>query len=255
MARERTPIIAVTGPHRGGRAAWLFTRRAIRRAGGAAVRVRNKEELDSCVFDGLVLGGGADIEPLRCGARLLSAPKRSLIGAVRWRLSAVGGTGIDKQRDALEFRALERALAKQAPVLGICRGCQLINIFCGGTLHQELTGFYEETPAVRSIFAKKRVQVVESSLLARIVSASQTVVNALHRQAIDRLGEALRINAREANGIIQGIEMVDQPFVLGVQWHPEYMPQHPTQRQLFSALLAATRGDKTRTSSARQKSK
>ena len=132
---------------------------------------------------------------------------------------------------------LAEAVNHRLPVLGVCRGQQLINVFFGGTLHRDLSTFYVEDPEVRTILPRMVVLVEAGARLARCLGCGPERVNALHRHAIDRLGDGLRVAARDRNGIVQAIEHATLPLLLGVQWHPEYLPQIPAQRAIFQALV------------------
>ncbi|MDZ7681996.1 MAG: gamma-glutamyl-gamma-aminobutyrate hydrolase family protein [Fodinibius sp.] len=132
---------------------------------------------------------------------------------------------MDNDRDELEFNLLERAIENGIPVLGICRGAQLINIYRGGTLHNDITGYYTEVPRVNSVWPKKKVQLDRNSKLYQLLEHQSLWVNAMHHQAVDELGDRLQVVAREENGIVQALESRGEQFLLGVQWHPEYMPK------------------------------
>jgi putative glutamine amidotransferase len=147
----------------------------------------------------------------------------------------------DAARDQLEMRLIDEAVARRLPVLGICRGAQLLNVYFGGSLHRDLAGFYREDPETRTILPHKRIVITPGTRLARLLGHETRRVNALHRQAIDRLGRGVRVAARDRNGIVQAVEHESLPFVIGVQWHPEYLPQVPEQRKLFNALVAAAK--------------
>lgn len=252
------PRIGITGPDRGGLAAWLFTSWAIRRAGGTPVRItpRRPHSLDD--VDGLIVGGGADVDPALYGEAPSAPPlqelrRRSrslptflltlllfpLIWVLRRLLSTSQLHGRNAERDTLETDLLEQALARGIPVLGICRGAQLLNVVCGGSLHQSLEDFYDEAPNLYTIWPQKTVELLPDSQLARILGQYRCQVNSLHRQAIREPGHGLRAVAREANSVIQAIEHTEAPCVLGVQWHPEYLPQREEQRALFEALVAS----------------
>ena len=125
-------------------------------------------------------------------------------------------------------------------MLGICRGAQLLNVYFGGSLYQNLKEFYIETPQVRTILPKKRIRIASDSKLADILQTTLCRVNALHKQAIKKTGDDIRVSAREPNDVVQAIEHTKLPFVLGVQWHPEYLPHIRAQRSLFRSLVAAT---------------
>lgn len=248
------PRIGVTGPDRGGAAAWLFSALAVWRAGGRPLRIRPSHEVSIERLDGLIIGGGADVSPALYGEhkhlpmRELSDPgafgwRRALgfvlfplLWLLRWLLTKKRG-GLDPARDEMEHEVIGQAIERRLPMLGICRGMQLINVALGGTLHQSLEGFYDEYPAIRSVLPRKRVELKPDSRLHGIMGRSDAQVNALHRQAIDRLGEGLEAVAREPNGVLQGFEAFGDRWLIGVQWHPEYLPQRPDQRALFEALV------------------
>jgi putative glutamine amidotransferase len=253
---SRRPVIGITGPDKGGLSAWLFTARAVRKAGGRPVRIQPQQPHPIDGLDGLIIGGGADVSPGLYGQQRLpeldelkdkgTSGWRRIIGVALFplmffirRLLTTKTGGINTGRDELEKELITSALERQLPLLGICRGMQLINVVTGGSLYQNIEGFYEEYPAIRSVLPRKRVEVVTHTRLADITRVEVLYVNALHSQAIDRLGETLRICAVEPNGIVQAIESGGDQFIIGVQWHPEYLPQRSSQQALFRALISA----------------
>jgi putative glutamine amidotransferase len=236
----------------------LFTAWAVRRAGGKPLRIRPCASRSVAELDGLIIGGGADVSPRLYGQDSMPGLEqfkdrdtngwRRLIGLVVYpllflirRLLTTKTGGGNTDRDTLETGLIRASLEQGRPILGICRGMQLINVVFGGSLHQSIQGFYEEQPAIRSALPRKLIEIDHGSLLARILSTTSARVNALHNQAIDTLGSALVACAREPNGVIQAVERTAEPFLLGVQWHPEYMPQRPEQLALFRALVMAAR--------------
>ena len=251
------PLVGVTGPTNGGDAAWWFARLAVYRAGGRAVRITPSSLMDPGKLNGLVIGGGADIDPGLYGQekiRLAEEVVRKkytfgyslnriffypLIYFLRKVLSSTSFVRTDKERDALEYYFLEKALKRKTPVLGICRGAQLINVHAGGSLYQELSQFYVETPQFNTVFPKKTVRISPNTLLARILKVRKLRVNALHRQAINKKGKNIRVSASESNGVVQAVEFTGRPFVVGVQWHPEYLPQHRVHQKIFHELVRA----------------
>lgn len=259
MANKR-PVIGVTGPDRGGWPAWICTRLAVWRAGGKARRMRpatfaGKKHLPE--FDGLILGGGADIEPSRAGIQMddLFPPKETeddgdgrilawifapLLLLFRG-IMAIHHAEIDTARDAFEENCLDKALEKGQPVLGICRGAQLINVRFGGTLHGELSGFYGESGNPASVYPRKKITVVENSLLLRVIGQQKLLVNSLHKQAVNKLGKGIEVSAKDDSEVIQAIEASQHPWVLGVQWHPEFLPTLRKHQRIFRSLIAATR--------------
>jgi len=263
------PIVGVTGPDRGGTTAWLFSSLAILRAGGIPRRITPSRPCSIDRVDALVLGGGADVDPRLYGqcpqtvrqavgeARARYRRRRSrrasamflapLVFATRRLFEAGTSDHPDIARDALERELLDDALARGVPVLGICRGAQLINVALGGSLHPTLEGFYDETPQMRTIFPRKPILVAPRSILASIVQRREIRVNALHDQAVESIGRGLAVVAREPNGVVQAIEHRHLPFVLGVQWHPEYVPQHRRQRAIFERLVKEARAKRMET--------
>ncbi len=256
------PRIGITGPDKGGLAAWIFTAWAVRRASGRPVRIRPARPIAIDKVDGLIIGGGADVAPQLYGQQRRLELKeledrgmngwRRLLGLILFpllllvrRLLTTKTTGLNEARDQLEKMLINQADERGLPMLGICRGMQLLNVAGGGTLHQDLANFYEETPAIRSVLPRKRIEIEADSLLARVLSGTSARVNALHSQAIARVGRSFVVCARESSGVVQAIERSDHPFVLGVQWHPEYLPQRAEQQALFRGLVTAARDTNT----------
>lgn len=173
-------------------------------------------------LDALVLTGGADIDPARYGDD--PHPEAGAPAPVR---------------DAWEFALLEAALERGMPVLGICRGAQVLNVALGGTLHQHLpdvlghTG-HQPAPAV---YSTSTVTVVPGTRLAALVGES-IEAQCYHHQAIDRLGEGLMVAGVDRDGVIEAVEMPDRAFVLAVQWHPE---QTLDDSRLFAGVADAAR--------------
>lgn len=259
---HKRPVIAVTGPEEGGTGAWLFTAFSILLAGGKPVRITVQSPRSVGDIDGLIIGGGADVEPLKYGQQrieksTLSKDKRTIF---EWILSILffplywlvryfqhtKTAPIDTKRDELELNLLRDSLRYRKPVLGICRGMQLMNVHFNGSLHQDISGFYTESPQVSSIFPKKRITINPGSKLEEILETNVCNVNALHKQAIDTPGEGVELVAKEKNtDITQAIEHPDYSFVIGVQWHPEYLIQVRRQRRIFKYLVK-TAGERDR---------
>lgn len=255
---KKRPRIGVTGPKEGGTGAWLFTALSVRLAGGKPVHVTIETPEKMKNLDGLIIGGGADVEPLQYGQEriektTLAKDSRSII---EWILSILffpiywlaryfqhtKTAPIDTDRDKLELTLLNDALDQNKPVLGICRGMQLMNVHFKGNLHQDISGFYTEQPQIASIFPKKRVSIKEGSRLQKLLETHICNVNALHNQAIDTPGEGIDLVAQELHtNITQAIEHPGYTFVIGVQWHPEYMIQIARQRRIFKGLVKCAR--------------
>jgi putative glutamine amidotransferase len=156
-------------------------------------------------LDGLILAGGEDIDPRRYGAK----PTR-LTGPH------------DPYRDAFEFAAAEVALAAGVPILGVCRGHQLLNVVCGGTLFEDIHGMEELDTHFPRFPAPTRTQTVhlEPGSLAHAVLGDQVDVNSFHHQAVEKLGEGVAVTGRTSDGVVEALEIPGRD-VLGVQWHPE----------------------------------
>ncbi|MFE1310088.1 gamma-glutamyl-gamma-aminobutyrate hydrolase family protein [Streptomyces sp. NPDC058755] len=178
--------------------------RLVQRAGGLAAMLppdapeRAAEAMER--LDGLVIAGGPDVDPSRYGAE--RSPR----------------TGPPApERDAWELALIEAALAARVPVLGICRGMQLLNVALGGTLVQHLDGHAE----VVGVFGGHAVKPVPGTLYAQI-APEETTVPTYHHQAVERLGTGLVPSAHAADGTVEAIELPSgEGWVLGVQWHPE----------------------------------
>jgi putative glutamine amidotransferase len=217
----RRPLIGVSTSRRGGWRSFLMHRWALWRVGARAVRLTAGDSIPD-KLDGLVIGGGDDIGAEIYGGQVLPDIR------------------IDPERDKLELKLLDTALPAGRPILGICRGSQMINVALGGTLHTDIHAVYMEAPRMRTVLPRKTVRIEENSRLHRITGCNPCRVNALHHQSVDRVGRDLRVVARDEAGIVQAIEGTGPNFLLGVQWHPELLVFSSPQQRLFAALAAAT---------------
>jgi putative glutamine amidotransferase len=180
------------------------------------------ESLDG--VEGLLLAGGADLNPTLYGAQAHSATSEP-----------------DDARDELELRLISQAVDKDVPSLCICRGMQVLNVSLGGTLLQDIPNHRVSNPSDPG----KPVHEVTISAGARlrsIVEAASIQVNSRHHQAVDRLGSGLAVSAVAPDRTIEGIEISDARFLIGVQWHPEDQFQQPAHRFIFEKFAAAVRG-------------
>ena len=185
---------------------------AVQAAGGVAVLLPPDDSLvdspsdvlDS--LDGLLLAGGRDIDPLTYGA----SPDPS-----------VGETS--PERDRFELALLSAALDRNMPVLGVCRGMEMLNVACGGTLVQHLEGeLLERHRHTPGMFSDHSVELTLDSLAARAAGAGVLDVRSHHHQAIDELGEGLVVSGScPDDGLAEAVELPDKRFALGVLWHPE----------------------------------
>lgn len=217
------PIIAVTTSRRSGWRIFPLVALNVWLAGGRAVRFGSGRDNDLGAVDGLIVGGGDDISPDLFDGEIIASAR------------------LDPERDALEKRLILKAFADHMPVLGICRGAQMINVALGGTLDQDAYGTYVASQKVWTILPRKTVVVEPETQLARIAGTDEMTVNALHSQAVDALGDGLRVCARDPAGMVQAIERTRDPFALGVQWHPEHLFYARRQRAIFRAITTAAR--------------
>ncbi|GAB1334658.1 gamma-glutamyl-gamma-aminobutyrate hydrolase family protein [Streptomyces sp. E-15] len=192
--------------------------RLVQRAGGltAMLPPDAPERAAAAVarIDGLVIAGGPDVDPARYGAECspLTGP-------------------LAPERDAWELALVEAALAAGVPLLGICRGMQLLNVALGGTLVQHLDGHAE----VVGVFGRHPVKPVPGTLYGGLVPEEVTVAT-YHHQAVERLGEGLVPSAYAADGTVEAVELpADRGWVLGVQWHPERDEDPRVMRALVEA--------------------
>ncbi|WP_086559992.1 gamma-glutamyl-gamma-aminobutyrate hydrolase family protein [Streptomyces africanus] len=192
--------------------------RLVQRAGGLAAMLPPDDP--ACAAEavarlhGLVIAGGPDVEPVRYGAE--PHPR----------------TGPPaRERDAWELALIDAALTARVPLLGICRGMQLLNVALGGTLVQHLDGHAE----VVGVFGSHAVKPVPGSLYAAVVP-EETSVPSYHHQAVDRLGEGLVPSAYADDGTVEALELPSgRGWVLGVQWHPEMGEDVRVMRALVEA--------------------
>ncbi len=235
------PRIGVTGVTRewdgqtrtGVNAAYV---RAVLAAGGVPVlllpELTPEETLDLfCDCDALLLTGGEDVDPACYGAEC--HPK---LGTV------------DRRRDANELALVADARARDLPILAICRGIQLLNVACGGSLIQDIPSerpsHINHDPATPRDTAAHAIAIEPGSRLSQIMEASELQANSFHHQAVDRVGEGLVVSATSPDGLVEAVESSDQAeWIVAVQWHPEElsMSDEAVDRRLFSALISAAR--------------
>ncbi|HEX3264009.1 MAG TPA: gamma-glutamyl-gamma-aminobutyrate hydrolase family protein [Solirubrobacterales bacterium] len=173
-------------------------------------------------IDGLLLAGGADVDPESYGA------DRQPETGVTW-----------LERDRFELALTRRAIERRIPVLGACRGMQILNIALGGTLHQDLPGVvgtdvHRHTPGV---FGDHEVRLEPGSLAARAVGEDRTLVKSHHHQGLADLGDGLIATGWSTDDdLVEAVELRGEPYVLGVLWHPE---QDEASRVIASLVEAA----------------
>jgi len=183
------------------------------------------------VIDGLLLSGGGDIRPDRFGDRNVHPTV----------------DGIDDLRDTFELALVDGAMRRGLPILGICRGCQVLNVALGGTLIQDIPDQHGTTIAHRQSDQKipasepsHPVTAEPGSLLDTVYGTTELQVNSFHHQSVRDIAPRLQVVGRAPDGIIEAVWCPDAAWVLGLQWHPELMFQaHPEHLRPFQALVAA----------------
>jgi putative glutamine amidotransferase len=181
-------------------------------------------------LDGVLLSGGVDVDPVLYG----QAPHPKL-------------GRVNRRRDDFELALTREALRRDVPILGICRGHQVLNVAAGGTLVQDIPSLLEgavkhDGPGPRWARAHQ-VEVTALSRLREILGQDAASVNSIHHQAVDRIGEDLAVSARcPEDGVIEGLEMPGRRFVVAVQWHPEsFWNRSDSFQSLFDAHAEACR--------------
>ena len=171
--------------------------------------LKNAEMLNE--VDGLILTGGGDVHPGLYGRE----DQMALVEEV------------NEMRDSFEFGVIEQALDREIPILGVCRGMQIMNVFLGGTLIVDLpTAGYENHVERETFESRHDLEVVPNSLLGAISGNSPRRVNSIHHQAVDQPGKGLMVSSRSDDGVVESLEWIlkdRMPFLLLVQWHPERM--------------------------------
>ncbi len=206
---------------------------AVAQAGGLPLLLVPVDEAGEVIdrVDGLLLSGGGDVEPARYGGE--------------WHDSLYG---VDQARDEFELSLVELARARRLPTLAICRGMQVLNVALGGSLIVDIPSQVEGALGHARVgeHARERHQPITVDAGCRLAAlvGERVAVNSIHHQAVERLGDGLRVVARSPDGIVEGVEHEDAGWPLwAVQWHPEFLAErHDEARALFAALVEAARG-------------
>ena len=202
---------------------------SLRRAGAKAVWIET-DDLQHAInrmleCDGLLLSGGEDVDPFYYG----QTPTEKC-------------GEIAKERDHAEMKMLEAFLPTGKPILGICRGHQLMNVYFGGTLHQDILDICgcDHNDWKHKATGNHRVTLCPGTKLAGIIGRKTIIVNSLHHQAVDKVAPALIASATAEDGINEAVEHPERKFCIGVQWHPEHTSGFSKpQRMLFRAFVNA----------------
>jgi len=211
---------------------------AVTAAGGAPVLIPlnlDKGALRAIYgrLNGLLLAGGGDLDPKHYGEAIHEKCGKP-----------------DEARDVVELTLARWSLAESLPVLGICRGIQVLNVVAGGTLYQDIASqmpgslkHHDLGPDDSRNYLAHKVTVNGDGHLAAMLGQGQADVNSLHHQAVKDLAPGFRVVARAPDGVIEAIEGHDHPFALAVQWHPEELVENaPPMRRLFEEFVSAARG-------------
>jgi len=182
------------------------------------------------LIDGLLLSGGTDIEPIQYGEETLDGFE------IEWPMTPA--------RDVYESKLIHAVATLNKPILGICRGHQMLNVAFGGTLYQDLNVQLPREPKLRHFQASPwsapshKAQLLPDSQLAGIMGATTLSVNTLHHQAVKEPGDGIVISSRALDGVAESLERPQNRFIVGVQWHPELMAtEDASWLRLFAALV------------------
>ena len=174
------------------------------------------------VFDGFLFGGGDDMDPAHYG-------EEKMFDSVE----------IDADRDAFELALYRHVKPTNKPVLGICRGIQLLNVAEGGSLYQHIDGHRQSEPGTTT---QQKCLVYKDSMLYSLTESTEILVNTFHHQNVKALAPTLTADAESEDGYIEALHMENHPFFLAVQWHPEiFRRQDPAMQRLFAAFVNASR--------------
>ncbi len=181
-------------------------------------------------FNGFVLSGGGDVDPA-----LYSGHLDTTIHS------------IDPERDAFELALIPLVRATDKPLLAICRGMQVLNVALGGSLYEDIASAlpaaqrHDWYPNYPRDYLAHTVEVEPGSRLARILGTRKLRTNSLHHQAIRQPAPALEVVAHAEDGVIEAVELPEKRFAIGVQWHPECLPEEPAMQRLFKAFVIASK--------------
>ena len=230
-----TPVIALTCNHDPGNGLISLSRnytRAVDAAGGLPVMLDvtgDEQKLKDILLlaDALVLTGGGDVDPFFIGEEPLP-----------------GCGDIDPERDRFEISLTRLLLSAGLPVLGICRGMQVLNIAAGGDIHQDISSQQEDSikhaQQAPRWHPTHHIKVAEGTVLAQITGGGNIRVNSFHHQAVRNIAPGFMVSAISADGVVEAIENPGLPFALGVQFHPETMWERDRLfLLLFDALVKA----------------
>lgn len=198
--------------------------KAVLHAGGIPILLFPETEFPHYI-DGMIFSGGGDIDPLLFGEEPIHQSGE-----------------ISPLRDRYELELCKQALQTSLPILGICRGMQVLNIAAGGSIYQDIlaqTGsVLKHNQQAPRAYGTHSISVDKKSILYQLWQETDMIVNSIHHQAVSRLGTGFFVAAQSTDGLAEAIQQKDKEFVLGVQWHPEAMPTIE-QQAIFGRLIEA----------------
>ena len=177
-------------------------------------------------FDGFYLTGGGDLDPLLYGEN-----------------NHERVYGLNPERDAFELALIQEVVTQDKPLLAVCRGMQALNVACGGTLYVDIASQlpsaekHDWWPTYRRSKLVHNVTVSRASYLARILGEVELRTNSLHHQSVNKVADELKKVAYALDGVVEAIEHLDKRFVIGVQWHPEWLQDQQPMRKLYKAFI------------------
>lgn len=177
-------------------------------------------------FDGFYFTGGGDLDPL-----LYAEQSHERV------------YGVNPERDAFELALIREVVARDKPLLAVCRGMQTLNVACGGTLYVDIASQlpsaekHDWWPTYRRNKLVHDVSVTQGSFLAEILGEKNLRTNSLHHQSVRQVAGPLKSVAYAVDGVVEGIEHPNKRFVIGVQWHPEWLQDQQPMRNLYRALI------------------
>lgn len=234
----KLPLIGITASHDTNKTESLSLRsnyvNSIRKSGGIPVILplelsEYEAEQLADTLDGIVFTGGPDIHPFLFGEEIL-----------------VHCGGSSSLRDTLELSFFKHMFQKKKPILGICRGIQLINVALGGSLYQDIASQFQKDPAIAHQqpggygSASHKVIIESGTKLEKIFSSCSIEVNSMHHQAVKMPAPGVIVSGRASDGLIEALEMPDYPFMIGVEWHPEYLYENYAHaKNLYDSFVGA----------------
>lgn len=206
---------------------------AVNAAGGIPIIIPAIDDYDTIdahveLCDGFIFTGGPDIDPAHYGQEPHETVKDKMV---------------HKRRENYDLALIKEVLKQRKPFLGICLGCQEVNVVLGGTLVQDIPSAITTHIDHGKSYARHDVVVEPGTLLASIVGDGTVLANTSHHQCVDKIAEGAIVTSHcPVDGIIESFELKDYPFGIGLQWHPEIIHDEPKQLAIFQALIKAATG-------------